>query len=359
MIVDLLRNDLARLVYPNRVRVPELFTLERYETVWQLTSSVEADVLAGTTLLDVFRCLFPCGSVTGAPKIAAMAIIDELEAEPRGVYCGAIGVLAPAGQEPRAVFSVPIRTAVIDTDATGGSLTYGVGAGITWSSDPDAEDAEVTAKSLVLRTRWPAFELLETLRRDAAGARNLAEHLERMEASAEWFGIPFDRGSIERAVLALPSVTAPHRLRLLLDRQGGATIDQRPLDPAPDPVRLAIDREATPAGDLFACHKTTARARYDAARARHPEADDVVLVNEKGSAVETTTANLAFRIEGRWWVPPLTDGGLPGIARALALARGTVAERSISAASLHRCDELAVLNDLRGWRSASLVTDRC
>jgi para-aminobenzoate synthetase/4-amino-4-deoxychorismate lyase len=337
------------------VRVPELFSLERYETVWQLTSTIEADLRPGTTLLDVFRCLFPCGSVTGAPKIAAMAVIDELEREPRGEYCGAIGVLAPPGHEPRAVFSVPIRTAVID-DAVPPDrrITYGVGAGITWSSDPRAEDAEVTAKALVLRTRWPEFELLETLRRDDAGTHHLALHLDRMGASADWFAIPFDRAGIERAAAALPAAATPHRLRLLLDRHGTLTVDDAPLDPAPPVVALAIDDVATPADELFCCHKTTARGLYDAARARHPGADDVVLVNEHGMAIETTVANLAFRVDGRWFVPPLGDGGLPGIARQLALASGTVGERSIRATDLQACEELAVVNDLRGWRTAHL-----
>ncbi|MGI8882430.1 MAG: chorismate-binding protein [Jatrophihabitans sp.] len=350
MIVDLLRNDLARLG-ARSVRVDELFRLERYETVWQLTSTLRAEVPDPTTLVDVFRALFPCGSVTGAPKIAATAVIDELEREPRGVYCGAIGCLAPPGRGPRAVFSVPIRTAVCDHD---GRLTYGVGAGITWSSDPAQEDAEVAAKAEVLSTAWPAFELLETLRRDATGAVHLGAHLDRLAESADWFAIPFDRLGAEQAVAALGRTEVARRLRLLLARDGTLTVEDRPPEPGPEVVRLATDTAVTRSDDLFCCHKTTARSHYAAALARHPDVDDVVLVNEHGRAIETTVGNLLFRLDGCWWVPPLSDGGLPGIGRRYALESGAVRERSIQAAELAGCEALAVVNDLRGRRPAEL-----
>jgi para-aminobenzoate synthetase/4-amino-4-deoxychorismate lyase len=186
MIVDLLRNDLGRIARVGSVRVPDLFTVERYETVWQLTSTVCADVDDDVELSDVLTALFPCGSVTGAPKIAAMDIIADLESDPRGVYCGAIGVLAPPGHGPRAVFSVPIRTAVLDP--VGRTYEYGAGGAITWSSDPAAEDAELRAKARILTRSHRALSVLETLRNESDGLANVTAHLDRMEASARWFG---------------------------------------------------------------------------------------------------------------------------------------------------------------------------
>ncbi|HWL45072.1 MAG TPA: aminodeoxychorismate synthase component I [Ilumatobacter sp.] len=355
MIVDLLRNDLGRVARVGSVRVPELFTVERYETVWQLTSTVSADVPDGTDLVDVMTALFPCGSVTGAPKIAAMSVIAELECEPRGVYCGAIGVLAPPGKGPLAEFSVPIRTAVIDP-ATG-TFEYGAGGGITWSSDPAAEDDEVRAKARILTRSRRDLCVISTLRHEPAGLVNLRAHLDRMEASAGWFGFAFDRPAIVGQLAALSPPARPERVRLALAADGALTVERRPLDPQPLPVTLAIDTEVTRSDDPYCCHKTTWRRHYDDARERHPSAADTVLVNEHGHAIETTIANLAYRVGDRWYCPPLTDGGLPGIARARALAEGRLAERSIRATDLHSCDELAVLNDLRGWRPAQLHTD--
>ncbi len=353
MIVDLLRNDLSRLARLGTVRVPELFALERYETVWQLTSTITAQARDDVDLVDVFRATFPCGSVTGAPKIAAMSIIAQLEREPRGLYCGAIGCLAPPGAGPRAVFSVPIRTAVLDPVAS--TFVYGAGGGITWSSDPAAEDDEVRAKARILTRSQRPFRLLETMRHDASGVGNLADHLDRMEAAARWFGFPVDRDRAAAAVAAIPPVDAPHRLRLLAGRDGDVHVEQHPLDDVPSPVRLAVDDQATASDDPFCCHKTTWRRQYDDARRRFPAADDVVLVNEHGAAIETTIANLAYRIGQDWFTPPLADGGLAGIARGRAIAAGRLAERSIAARDLATVDQVAVVNDLRGWRDAVLI----
>lgn len=356
MIVDLLRNDLGRIAALGSVQVPDLFTLERYETVWQLTSSVHAETRAGVTLVDVMAALFPCGSVTGAPKIAAMGIIADLEAHPRGVYCGALGFLAPPGAGPRAVFSVPIRTAVLDPATA--TYEYGAGAGITWSSDPAAEDAEVRAKARILTRSHREVALLETMRLDDHGLANVELHVDRLASSAGWFGFPFDRSAVVQRLRALErDVHGVERVRVVLERSGEVRVERSALDDAPTVVRLALDDAVTRSDDPFCCHKTTWRRHYDDARRRHPGADDVVLVNERGCALETTIANLAFFVEGRWWSPPLTDGGLAGIARHVAIADGRLAERSIRAAELRDCEQLAVLNDLRGWRRAVLSVD--
>ncbi len=354
MIVDLLRNDLSRVAELGSVRVPSLFDIERYETVWQLTSTVQATTRPGIELADLLAVTFPCGSITGAPKASAMAIIDTLEPEPRGVYCGAIGVLAPPGHVPTARFSVAIRTAVMRRST--GHFTYGSGGGVTWSSDPAAESAEVDAKARVLTERRPAFRLLETLRLTASGPANLERHLDRLEDSAAWFGFRFDRALTERRIGGLSCGDIPARLRVLLERDGTVEIETMPLALASlAPVRLAVDHVRVRSDDTFSCHKTTNRAHYDAARARHPQADDVILVNERGEVVETTVANLLYRIGDRWYMPPLSSGGLDGIGRQLLLDDGMVAERVLMHNRLGDCDELAVVSSLRGTRMAALT----
>jgi len=354
MIVDLLRNDLSRVAELGSVTVPELFTLERYETVWQLTSTVTARVAPGATLVDLLTALFPCGSVTGAPKIAAMDVIAELESTPRGIYCGAIGMLAPDGEGSRAVFSVPIRTAVLDPLTS--TYVYGAGGGITWFSDPQAEDDEVNAKARILQRQLRTFDLFETMRLDVEGVHNRSRHLDRLAASASWWDVPFDRASAEALLDALDHPTGTRRIRLLVGRDGAIRVEDEPLVAAgPEPVALAIDSMTIHSEDPFCCHKTTWRKHYDEARARHLDADDVILVNEHGHAVETTIANLAYRIGDTWYTPPLIDGGLAGVGRAVALAEGRLVERSISALELAAVEELAVVSSLRGWRAAYLI----
>ncbi len=359
MIVDLLRNDLSRVAELGSVRVPALFDLERYETVWQLTSTVQATTRHDVELVDLLAATFPCGSITGAPKASAMSIIDSLEPEPRGVYCGAIGILGPApdespGHGPTARFSVAIRTAVMRRST--GHFIYGSGGGITWSSDAAAESAEVDAKARVLTERRPAFRLLETLRLTNWGPVNLTRHLDRLEASAGWFGFGFDRSATERRIGALICGDIPTRLRVLLERDGSVEIETMPLARTPDgPVRLAVDTVHLRSDDTFSSHKTTNRAHYDAARARHPDVDDVILVNERGEVVETTVANLLYRIGDQWCVPPLTCGGLNGIGRQLLVDRGTAIERVLLVDEVGEADELAVVSSLRGMRPGVLI----
>ncbi|MCU1345546.1 MAG: para-aminobenzoate synthase, subunit [Acidimicrobiia bacterium] len=354
MIVDLLRNDLSRLAVPHGVSVPDLFTLERYETVWQLTSSVRAVVAPHITVADVFAAVFPCGSITGAPKRAAMSLIADLEGIRRGVYCGAIGYIAPPGQPTKAVFSVPIRTAVVERQSS--RLTFGVGAGITWLSTPEAEDAEVDSKCRVLDERRPTFALLDTMRHDESGIRHLERHLTRLHASAHWFGYELDVAALRCCLTALPPPAAPMRLRVLVQRDGTTTVEHEPLLPVEEPVRLALDRDhPLRSDDVFCRHKTTVRGHYEEARARHPEAGDVILLNERGELMETTTANLAVCLSGRWFTPARSCGGLPGVGREVLLETGQLHERLLDGRDLGQAEGVAVINDLRGWRTAALT----
>ncbi len=355
MIVDLLRNDLGRVARPGTVRWPRLFEAERYETVWQLTSTVEAELRPGVGLADLFRALFPSGSVTGAPKVRAMRAIAELEASPRGVYTGAVGYLAPGGDR-LARFAVAIRTAVLDAET--GVAEYGTGGGITYDSDPEAERREAVAKAAVLAVRRPSFELLETVRAEPGGRIPfLEDHLDRLGASASYFGFAFDRPRAASLLLAAArGAEAPLRLRLTLARSGALDLRAEPLPgPSPSPVRLAVDAPSVDPADPLWFHKTTARDRYREAAARHPDADDVLLVNLGGEVTESTIANLAVRIGGRWWTPPLEAGLLPGVFRARLLRAGRLRERPIRAEELPGAEALALLNAVRLWRPAVLL----
>ena len=355
MIVDLLRNDLTRVSSPGGVSVPELFNVERYDTVWQLTSTVAARLRPEVGLVDVFRATFPCGSITGAPKVSAMRSIERLEQSPRGLYCGAIGMISPStdGQRSSSIWSVAIRTAVVDTAS--GVLEYGAGGGITYDSVPADEDDELESKTDVLRRARTAFELFETLRLDAHGVHRLAPHLRRLATSAAYFGFPYDTAKIASQVVALPTPHTPHRLRIVLERNGHHRVETHPLDELPAQVRLAVSAVRVSSSDPFLCHKTTRRAVYERARAAHPEADDVLLINERDEVVETTIANLLYRLDNRWYTPPLTSGGLPGIGRQALVADHTVNERVLPLDELPECAEFAVVNSLRGRRPAEIL----
>lgn len=358
MVVDLLRNDLGRLAVPGTVAVERLFAVERYPTVWQLTSTVSCRLAGRPGLADLFAALFPCGSVTGAPKRSTMAIVAELEETPRGVYTGAVGWLAPPGAPgPRARFAVAIRTVTIDREA--GLAEYGVGGGVTAGSSAAGEHEEALLKARVLVHRRPAFRLVETLRWEPErGFPLLARHLDRLAASAEYFGFACDRGRVEAALTAaVDGAASPLRVRLTLSALGEPSVTVAPLPPPPDrPLRLAVDPEPVDPADPLLFHKTTLRDRYDRRRARWPEHDDVLLVNDRGEVTESTIANLAVRLDGRWWTPPLASGCLPGVYRAELLSRGEIAERVLRPGDLEPAEGIALLNAVRLWRPAELAT---
>ena len=354
MIVDLLRNDLGRVAAWGGVEVTRLFELERYTTVWQLTSTVSARLRQGVGLVELFRALFPSGSVTGAPKPRTTALIAGLEESPRGVYCGAVGFVAPQGHEPRARFSVPIRTATVDRRT--GEAEYGTGSGITWGSNAKSEAAELEVKSRIL-TRLPELALVETMAfLPGRGVRNVRRHMARLGFSAGRLGFVLDEGAVSGAIEeATCGLVLPSRLRLTLTRAGEVDVKASAM-PATGPVRLAVSDMPMDSSDLLVFHKTTLREPYLTRAACHPQADDVVLVNELGRPTETTIANLLVRLDGRWWTPPIDAGCLPGVERGRLVADGVVAERDLSLGDLTAADELAVVSSLRGWRTAHLVT---
>ncbi len=358
IVVDLLRNDLGRVARFGSVTVEDLLAVERYDTVWQLTSTISAEIEADVSLNSVLRSLFPCGSITGAPKIRTMEIIRDLESEPRGVYTGAIGFVSPPGVPgPRASFSVGIRTVVIDGES--GEAEYGIGGGITFDSDPTAEYEEAALKARILTYGGSDFELLETMRwAPASGWYWLNEHLDRLGESAQYFGIPFDRALVADRLEQAVTGSAEVRVRLTIDRQGQIGVTLAPLaSDTNTSVALAIDHDPVDTTSPFLFHKTTKRDIYENRRRRHPDADDVLLINEKGELTESTIANVAVKLDGRWVTPPVESGCLPGVYRRVLLDEGRIAEHSIALADLKTCDGIALLNSVRLWRPAFIIDD--
>ncbi len=360
MIVDLLRNDLSRICTPHSVRVPALFATQALPAVWQMTSDVQGHTPAGTTLEQVFAALFPCGSVTGAPKVRAMQAIQALEEGPRGWYCGALGLVRPrAGGGLAATFNVPIRT----VELRGDEARCGIGSGITHDARADAEWQEWRHKRAFLVRASEPFDILETLALVDGAFRHRGEHLARMAASAAHFNVPWDEARIAACLQALADAH-PHgawRARLLLRADGMPRAEAFALAPAAaGPVRLALaGRPLLEARSEFVRHKTTRRAHYAAfAPAPGSGVFDTVLYNAEGEITEGTFGNLAAQLDdGRWITPPLASGLLPGVGRALALREGRVAEAVLRLEDLPRVRAWAFVNSLRGWLPAQLLAD--
>jgi para-aminobenzoate synthetase / 4-amino-4-deoxychorismate lyase len=368
MVVDMLRNDMGRIAATGSVAVPQLWQVERHPSVWQLTSTVTATTEPDSRLADVFGALFPCASVTGAPKVSAMAIIADLEGAPRGVYCGAVGMIRPDPTLSRpddvsARFAVGIRTAVVDKSRR--VVEYGSGGGITWDSSPESEWEEVLIKTRALVDASPSagsgHGLIETMGyhpHDKDGTvRNLAEHLARLASSADYFGFPAPTEAEQVLAKAVGGLTVPTRVRLVLHPDGTLDVTTSTLEDDEGPKRalqLCVDPEPIDSTDPGLFHKTTDRRRYEERAQRHHSADDVVLVNERRELTETTRANLAVCLGGQWCTPPLESGLLPGIERARLIASGQLVERVITLEDLRRAEAVATLSSLRGWRAAHI-----
>ncbi len=347
MITDLMRNDVGRVARTGTVRVADLFAVERYRTVLQMTSTVEGRLAPDMGLDAIFGALFPCGSVTGAPKPSAMALIAQLEQSARGIYCGAMGVVAPGGE---ASFNVAIRTLDLDLDT--GEAIYGTGGGITWHSSPRAEWDEALAKAAILTEPHSPFQLLETMRFEGGACLRFERHLARLESSARHLGFRFDLPSIrlalERAGKAFP--TEGRRLRLMLSQDGSAAAETAPLPPqAGEPLPVALARTPVASRDWHLFHKTTRRGTYESRRSERPDAFDVVLQNESGDLTELTIGNLIAEIGGERITPPREAGLLPGVFRGELLERGEIRERPLRASDLQKAGRLWLVNSLRGW----------
>jgi para-aminobenzoate synthetase/4-amino-4-deoxychorismate lyase len=368
MIVDLLRNDIGRVACIGSVKVPTLFAVEPYATVFQMTSTVEALLRPGVGMPELLRATFPCGSITGAPKHRTMDWIAELEGTPRGLYCGAIGwVDAPAEGEAVGDFclSVAIRTLTLGAPERGlRPLRLGVGAGIVQDSRAADEFEECRLKARFLTALDPGFELFETmLATPGEGIRYLARHLARLARSAQALGFAFDRAAALQALRdALPALAPgrPSRLRLALAHGGRIGITHSPLPPLPPgAVKLVIAEARLPDANPLAAHKTTWRQHYDAGvrAAERAGAFDSLFFTAGGRLAEGGRSTLFARIDGRWCTPPVADGALPGVMRGVLMEDSIwlAEERSLSLDDLRAAQKLVVCNALRGVLPAQLL----
>jgi para-aminobenzoate synthetase/4-amino-4-deoxychorismate lyase len=353
MIVDLMRNDIGRISEIGSVHVTDLFTVETYRTLHQMTSGVRATLLEGITLLDLWRAIFPPGSVIGAPKIRAQELIAEYETEPRGVYCGAIGSFSPDGQ---ALFNVAIRSPIIFRDGTG---EMGIGSGVVYDSVGAKEYDECLLKMKFLTDPPKTFELIETLLWERDNGFWLAErHFERLEASARYFSFKFDeaaaRTALEREVATAGREHPRLRVRMLLAEDGRVTVTSAPM-PAPGPdavMRYVVSPTRLDSSDAFLFHKTTRRELYDQEWKHYSEtegADEVVYLNERGELAEGSRTNIFIdRGDGILLTPPLPAGLLPGVLRAELIAKGRAVERVLQLDDLTSAKKTYLGNSVRG-----------
>ncbi len=369
MIVDLLRNDLGRIAETGSVTVPELFAVERFGAVLQMSSAIRARVREEISLRQVFDALYPCGSITGAPKRRTLQILQSLERWPRRLYTGAIGWFDPPAHGRRLgdfMLSVPIRTLMLAApDANAhrrGEL--GVGAGIVYDSDARAEYQECLLKARFLTGAAPGFDLFETMRGTAQGSELLAQHLARLSASAAALGFVLDEAAARVRIAEACAAMDPgrdYRLRLALQPDGGLQLSSAPVAPLAQPVRVLLSPLRMSSDDPLLAHKTTLRRAYDAGW-QHAEAQgafDTLFFNERGELTEGGRSNVFVRIDGRWVTPPLSCGLLPGVMRARLLAHPAwdALERPLSRQQLRDADELCVCNALRGVLRAQIVWD--
>lgn len=351
MIVDMVRNDLGRIARIGSVHVPELFTVEKYPTLWQMTSTIQAKTDASLT--EIFTALFPCASITGAPKVSTMKIISELETTPRRIYTGSIGYIAP---NRKATFNVAIRTALIDKEAQ--IAEYGIGGGIVWDSTSTDEYAEALLKARVLTEDTPKFSLLETMLWTPEDGFFLRDkHIARLLDSAEYFDFIATREQIEEYLHQIScQFTSSNRVRLLLEDNGNLNSDTKPLHYSDEhPIMTAcLAKEPVHSGNVFLFHKTTHRDVYDSARKDFSEYDDVLLHNERGELTEFTIGNLVVEIENKLYTPPVSCGLLAGTFRAHLLETNRVKERVVRVEELNSCTKLFLVNSVRKWQKIEI-----
>ena len=349
MIVDLLRNDLGRICLPGQVKVKKLFEVEKYETLLQMTSTVTGKLQPGLGIFDLVKSLFPCGSVTGAPKIQSMKIIRILEKEPRDIYTGAIGYFAPDGQ---AVFNVAIRTIDLQYQQDNQyRARMGIGGGIVDDSRPEEEFAECRLKAKFLINNMPEFALIETMLFTNGKIQYLNRHLQRLKSSAEFFSIPCSVKGIRAALNSyVEKLTGSIRLRLLLETGGNIMIQHQPVPPRPAHQLIAVSRHKTNSGDPFLYHKTTRRTLYDEEFKKYSAQGyfDVLFRNKKDEITEGAISNIFVSVKGHWYTPPLSCGLLNGIMRQRTIKKLNAREKVLQASDVEKADKIILTNSIRG-----------
>lgn len=346
MIVDMIRNDMGRIAKAGSVHVASLFEVERHPYVHQMTSTVTSE--CSTSFYKILQALFPCASITGAPKIRTMQIIKQLEQGPRGVYTGSTGQIFPDGDMR---FNVAIRT--LELDKTSHCVSYGTGGGIVWDSAAEKEYRETRVKADFLVRPPRRFDLFESLLYSPETGFYLLEyHLKRLADSAEYFGFRFSRQKCvaafekERRHFAGWSV----KVKCILNKKGDLKVEHGSLDGIKtDNLKVGMAKEPVHSQNPFLYHKTTLRDVYEKARASVPESDDVLLWNEKGEITESCRSNVVLQLNGALYTPPVESGLLPGTFRAYLLERGTIIEKPIPVTDLEKAEALYTINSVRKW----------
>ncbi|WP_120497765.1 aminodeoxychorismate synthase component I [Kiloniella sp. EL199] len=362
MIVDLLRNDMGRVCEVGSVKVTELFTVETYRSLHQMTSNIVGKLRSEISPVDLIRQLFPCGSITGAPKVRTMEIISELEEQPRGVYTGSIGHIAPNGDTR---FNVAIRTLVMDKNGKG---EMGIGSGIVYDSSPEAEYQECLLKGQFLSGNLagytkPLFDLIETLRwEESTGYFLLEEHLERLENSAGFFAYPFEQENVCSALKSL-ELKGTQRVRLLLHKDGSTTVTATPME-HPDPqkeITFAVSDKVVDSSDIFFYHKTTRREFYEnelAEQSKSTGCAEVLFTNEHGEVTEGARTNIFIEIDGKLFTPPISSGVLNGTFRTHLLKTNykSLSEKVLTLDDLKKADAIFFGNSVRNLMLAQLIS---
>ncbi|MEB2491555.1 aminodeoxychorismate synthase component I [Peribacillus frigoritolerans] len=352
MIVDLLRNDLGMIAEPGSVEVPQLKAIEKYPTVWQMTSTIKADTNPGTTIIDIFKALFPCGSITGAPKIKTMEIIADIENSPREVYCGAIGFITP---ESEAVFNVPIRTVVIDKET--GKAEYGVGGGITWDSELSEEYDEAFLKAKLLTVERPAYKLLESIKLSDGEYYLLNDHIDRMKQSAEYFNYRFSEMNLRDRLQKYAEINhgTLQKVRVLLHENGEIEVLGQAIKPLDPEFKAILAEDPISRANPFLFHKTTNRDVYEGFQMNNPDFQDVLLWNEEGYITEFTNGNVVVKINGDLYTPPVESGLLAGTFRQELIRKKEIKVKNISKADLNNAEEIWFINSVRGKLKVNLT----
>ncbi|QGH34177.1 aminodeoxychorismate synthase component I [Gracilibacillus salitolerans] len=349
MIVDLLRNDIGRIAKPGSVKVKSLFDIETYPTVHQMTSTIEAN-LETKKVYDWFQALFPCGSITGAPKVETMKYIAELEDTPREIYCGAIGWISP---EREATFNVPIRTVILN----GNDAIYGTGGGITWDSTSINEYHELNQKAEILHQKRTTVSLLESIKLDNGSYPLMTYHLQRLKQSTQYFGYPFHEEEIKEKLfmLAAQYQNGCYKVRLLYHPSGRMELEHQPVKALEEPIQTALAPEPIDRRNIYLYHKTTNREMYEKLDQDKP--DHVLtslLWNKEGHITEYTIGNVVVEKDGRFYTPPVSDGLLPGTYREQLIEEKILLEKSVSLSELGEYDQIWFINSVRGWVKVQL-----
>ena len=345
MIVDLLRNDMNRISEVGSEHVERLCQVEQYSTVWQMTSTIKSQLREDVDLVEIFRSLFPCGSITGAPKIATMEIIKDLEPQPRGVYCGTIGLLLPNG---RRIFNVAIRTIQLYK----GQAIYGVGGGITWDSTWESEYQEVHQKAAVLYRKQARFQLITTGKISQKQLLFEEQHIERLRKASRYFAYPFDAEDLKQKIAAecqACDASQDYRLRISLDKSGEIELSLQVLAPlSPTFCQAKLCLQEMDLNQVFTYFKTTHRPHLTVGN------QEIIYHTAAGELLETSIGNLVLKISGKLYTPPIRLGILPGIYRQLLLETGQVEERVLTLKDLARAEAIFGCNAVRGLYELSV-----